>query len=163
MIRSAIRRTASSISNQLNWWCNVIDERLGPGQHVGHRVVAPIAFGFDAIQRRPATLFVVVRQILGHVEEPLEVVLVVAIVFDDQLALGVGHAAAASALAFDSAVVVSGSFVVDFDLIEHRVVFHLLLDAFLQRHERQLQNFHRLDHPRCKHLLLSQLHLLAER
>ncbi len=45
---------------------------------------------------------------------------------------------------------------VDFDLIEDRVVLHLLLDAFLQRHERQLQDLHRLDHPRCKHLLLSQ-------
>ena len=48
------------------------------------------------------------------------------------------------------------------DLVEARIVFHLLLDAFLQRHQRQLQNFHRLDHPRCKHLLLSQLHLLAK-
>ena len=56
----------------------------------------------------------------------------------------------------------SGSFGVDLDLVEHRVVFHFLFDAFLQRHQRQLQDFHRLDHPRCKHLLLSQLHLLAE-
>ncbi len=51
---------------------------------------------------------------------------------------------------------------VDLELIEHRVVFHFLLDALLQCHERQLQNLHRLDHPRCKHLLLSQLHLLAK-
>ena len=57
----------------------------------------------------------------------------------------------------------SGSSASTLDLLEHRIVFHLLLDAFLQRHQRQLQNFHRLDHPRCKHLLLSQLHLLAER
>ena len=91
--------------------------------------------------------------------EPLEVVLVVAVVFDDQLALGVGSRLIGRARSSGGG---SGSFVVDFDLIEHRVVFHLLLDAFLQRHQRQLQNFHRLDHPRCKHLLLSQLHLLAE-
>ena len=109
--------------------------------------------------RRPATLLVVVRQILGHVEEPLEIVFVVAVVFDDQLALGVGHAARrlrSSAGGFRLVLV-------DLDLVEHRVVFHLLLDAFLQCHQRQLQDFHRLDHPRCKHLLLSQLHLLAER
>ncbi len=74
----------------------VIDQRLGPGQHVGHRIVAAIAFLLDAIHRRPATLLVVVRQILGHVDEPLEVVLVVAVVFDDQLALGVGDAAGAA-------------------------------------------------------------------
>ena len=55
----------------------VVDERLGPGQHVGHRVVPAVAFLLDAIERRPATLLVVVRQILGHVQQPLEVVLVV--------------------------------------------------------------------------------------
>ena len=48
------------------------------------------------------------------------------------------------------------------DLVEDRVVFHLLLDAFLECHDGQLQDLHRLDHPRRKHLLLSQLHLLAE-
>ena len=136
-------------------------QRLRPGEHVRHRVVPPVALGLDPIHARPTTLFVVVRQILGHVQQAFEVVGVVGAVFDDQLPLGVGHR---GRMRFFLAFGRLGDLVlVRLDLVEARIVFHLLLDAFLQGHQRQLQNFHRLDHPRCKHLLLSQLHLLTER
>ena len=50
--------------------------------------------------------------------------------------------------------------VVDF---ERLVVLDLLFDPLLERHHRQLQDLHRLDHARRKHLLLRQPHFLAER
>ena len=46
--------------------------------------------------------------------------------------------------------------------LQHRVLFHLLLDPLLQGQDRQLQNLHRLDHPRRQHLLLHQSEVLAE-
>ncbi len=36
--------------------------------------------------------------------------------------------------------------------LQHRILVHFLFDAFLQRHDRQLQNLHRLDHPRSQFL-----------
>ena len=47
--------------------------------------------------------------------------------------------------------------------LQHRVLLDLLLDAFLQRQDGQLQNLHRLDHPRRQHLLLHQAKVLPER
>ena len=57
-----------------------------PSRRAGGRLRASMRF-----MRRPATLFVVVGQILGHVQQALEVVLVVRCRLDDQLALGVGR------------------------------------------------------------------------
>jgi hypothetical protein len=47
--------------------------------------------------------------------------------------------------------------------LERLVVLDLLLDPLFERLERQLQDLHRLDHARRKHLLLRHPHVLAER
>ena len=47
-------------------------------------------------------------------------------------------------------------------LLQQRVFLHFLLDPFLQRQDRQLQDFHRLDHAGCEHLLLHHPQFLAE-
>src|SRR5579864_3306722 len=45
-----------------------------------------------------------------------------------------------------------GGFAFAFLELEHRVALQLLLDAFLQRRQRQLEDFHALDHPRRQEL-----------
>ena len=47
--------------------------------------------------------------------------------------------------------------------LEGLVVLDLLFDPLLKGHDRQLQDLHRLDHARRKHLLLRHPHFLAER
>ena len=48
--------------------------------------------------------------------------------------------------------------VVAFAELEDRVVLKLLLDAFLQRHQRQLEDLHGLDHARREQLPLLHPH-----
>ena len=47
--------------------------------------------------------------------------------------------------------------------LQHRILLHLLLDPLLQRQDGQLQDLHRLDHPRRQHLLLHEPQVLTER
>jgi hypothetical protein len=47
--------------------------------------------------------------------------------------------------------------------LQHRILLHLLLDPLLELHDRQLEDLHRLDHPRSQHLLLNESEILAER
>ena len=44
----------------------------------------------------------------------------------------------------------SGRVGIDFLQLQDRILLHLLLDPLLQRHDRQLQDLHRLDHPRSQ-------------
>ena len=94
---------------------------------------------------------VVVGQIVAHVEQAFEILLVVVLFVDNQLALVVGGGIGIFAfLRFVGQVAIA---LLD---LQERILVHLRFDAFLERLQRQLQNLHRLDHPRCKHLLLSE-------
>ena len=134
----------------------IVDKRFRAGHHIGHRVVATISLVLHLIQRRAAPLFVIVWQIVCHIQQPLEVLFVVVVLIDNEFLLAFGGSIRIDFF-LDGDVFFGRGFLVRlFNLVEHRIVFHLLFDALLQGHDRQLQDFHRLDHPRCKHLLLSQ-------
>ena len=47
-------------------------------------------------------------------------------------------------------------------LFEHDVILQLLFDAVVERHDRQLENLHRLDHARSQLHLLAHLHVLRK-
>ncbi len=135
----------------------VVLQRLRPGDHVGHGVVLALALFFQSGAGRPRPFFEVVGPLLVHIEQPLEIVLVVLGLIDDQLSLfGRGS------VGIDGFGGLFRQVEIFLLQVEHRVFLNLLLDAFLQRHDRQLQDLHRLDHARCKHLLLHQPHFLTK-
>ena len=101
-----------------------------------------------------------VGPLLVHVQEPLEVTLVGVRLVDHQLALFLGGGVGRLAILRSASSAGGSGLFLEF---EHRVFFHLLLDPLLQRQDRQLQDLHRLDHPRRQHLLLHQPEILTER
>ena len=132
-------------------------QRLRAIDHVGHRVVLAIPCLGHARGGRPAALLEVVGPLLIHVQEPLEVGLVVFRFIDDEFPLfGRGSIGVGSLDLF------IGQVRILLDQFQRLVLLHLLLDALLQGHHRQLQDLHRLDHPRRQHLLLNQSQLLSE-
>ena len=139
----------------------VILQRLGPGDHVGHRVELAFAGLLDLAPRRMGALLEVVRPLLVHLHQPLEILLVRVGLVDHQFAFflagGVGR------LTLLQLGPLGGKLRLLLHQLEHRILFHLLLDPFLERQDRQLQNLHRLDHPRRQHLLLHESEVLAER
>ncbi len=136
----------------------VILQRLRAGNHVGHRVVRPLAFFFQPGARRLGPLLEVVGPLLVHVEQALEIFLVVLVLVDDQLTLFFRRCVGIHRLGR-----LLRQIEVLFLQLEGGILLHLLFDAFLQRHDRQLQNLHRLDHAGCQHLLLHHPQFLSER
>ena len=138
-------------------------ERLRPFDHVGHGVEVAVARLLDLRRRGTAPVVVAVGVLAGPIVGALEVGLVRMILVHDQRllvdrplrhvgrGLGGGHHRLGGAV---------GARVVE---LQGLVVLDLLLDALLERHHRQLQDLHRLDHARRKHLLLRHPHFLAER
>ena len=139
----------------------VVLQGLGPGDHVRHRVQFALAGLFHLVARGVRTLFEVVGPLLVHVEQTLEVPLVRVGFVDHQLAFflagGVGRQAILRRRLLGRRLRLF------FGQLEHGILFHLLLDPFLERQDGQLQNLHRLDHPRRQHLLLNESKILAER
>ena len=129
----------------------IVLQRLRPRHHVGHGVVLAGAFFFDPGARRPRAFLEMIGELFVHVEQPLEVVLVVLVFVDNQLALFFGGSV--GVLDVERFV---GQVAIFFGQVQDRVLLDLLLDALLQRHDGQLQDLHRLDHARCQHLLLNQ-------
>jgi hypothetical protein len=97
-----------------------------------------------------------VLQELADLGEPLKVFVAVAVVLDDQSLFIFGKLAM---LVFGNVLGMLG-FTVVFGLaeLEDGVVLELLFDAFLQRHQRQLEDLHRLDHARREQLALLHAH-----
>ncbi len=135
----------------------VLVQRLRPIDHVGHRVVLPIPFFRQA--RADGRLRS--SKWSGHSSSmfsnrsksaSLSFVLV-----DDQLALFGSRRVGISRLdRFGRQIGIL------FDQLQRLVFLHFLFDPFLQGHDRQLQDFHRLDHARREHLLLNQPQFLSE-
>lgn len=88
---------------------------------------------------------------LVHSEKPLEIVLAPPPPVDHQLAFlirfGVGQ--------FPVFEIV-GKVRIHLLQFKNGVLLKLLVDTLLQRQDRQLENLHRLDHPRRQHLLLGE-------
>ena len=142
----------------------VIAERLGSLDHVGHHVEVAVARLLDLGRRWTAPVVVAVGILRRPVVRTLEVGLIGMVLIDDQrplvhwplrhrrLCLG-AHWSSLSGPGLLAGLV----------HLQRLVVLDLLLDPLLERHHRQLQNLHRLDHARRKHLLLRHPHFLAER
>ena len=142
----------------------VIAERLRPLSHVGHDVEIPIAGLLDLRSGRAAAIVVTVGVFVGPIVGPLEVCLVRMILVDDQRLLVDGpFDRRRLGIADEPHRLRDGAVLPGLLHLERLVVLDLLLDPLLQRHHRQLQDFHRLDHARRKHLLLRHPHFLAER
>ena len=102
-----------------------------------------------------------VGPLLVHLHQPLEVVLVAGRFVDDQLAFLVGGGIGRILpFAFGSFRRQIGIVLLQ---IEHGIFLDLLLDPLLQGQDRQLQNLHRLDHPRRQNLFLHHPQVLTER
>ena len=158
MIRSAMARSFGIELEPAQLIVEVVLQRLRAGGHVGHRVVLALAFLLDAAPRGPGVLLEMVGPLLVHLQQPLEVLLVAGRLVDDQLALflgrGVGRRLGLDRLRRQVGVLLAH--------LEDRVLLHLLLDPLLQGQDRQLEDLHRLDHPRSQHLLLNQPEFLTE-
>ena len=106
-------------------------------------------------------LLEVVGPLLVHLHQALEVVLVAVRLVDDQLAFFLGGGVGGRLL-LGRVGRLGGQVRVFVLQLQHRVLLDLLLDALFQGQDRQLQNLHRLDHPRRQHLLLHQSKVLSE-
>ncbi len=84
-----------------------------------------------------------VLQILADLGEPVEILGLVRVLLDDQGLLALGKLLAVGLL-----VRVGGGVRLAFILtkLQDGVVLQLLLDPFLQRHQRKLKDLHALDH-----------------
>jgi hypothetical protein len=122
--------------------------------------VLALAGFFHLVAGGARPLLEMIRPLLIHLQQPLEVVLVALALVDDQLAL----VFAGGVRGLDQLLLFPFDPTVGFLLLQlqDRVLFHLLLDPLLQGHDRQLQNLHGLDHPRSQHLLLHHAEFLAE-
>ena len=129
----------------------VVVQRFGARRDVRHGVVLPVGLLLHTIHRSPRTLVKIVRHLAIQIQQPLEVDFIVRLLPHDHLSFrlrgGIG-------------VLAIGGFLGGWQLLlsqfQDRILVHFLLDSLLERHDRQLQNLHRLDHPR-RHLL--DLHL----
>ena len=135
----------------------VVLKRLRPVGHVGHGVVPPLALLLNAVPRRPGALLEVVRPFLVHLQEPLEVLFVAGGLVDHQLPLLVGRGV--GRLGLD---LLGRQVGILLPHLQDRVLLHLLLDPLFQRQDRQLEDLHRLDHPRSQYLLLNLPEFLTE-
>ena len=129
--------------------------RLG----VGHQVMTTIGVFLDPVGRPFERLVKRVGQLGNHILQTFEILLVVVLVVDDQFFF----IFAASVFGWEFVFGFVRSQRIDIQLLEQRILIHLLFDAFLQRKGRQLQNLHRLDHPRCQLLSLQLSGLKAHR
>ena len=106
-------------------------------------------------------LLEVLRILLIHLHQPLEIALIRVRFVDHQLPLFVGRCV--RRLAIIDLDLLCGSLRLFLLHLQNRVLFHLLFDSLLQRQNRQLQDLHRLDHPRRQHLLLHHSEILTKR
>ena len=129
----------------------MIVQRRGPGRHVGHRIVIPLASLRDPVCRGPTRLeHVVIRPVWLDRLEPFEVFRVVALAVNNQFLL--------FDLNFRNRLDLRRLGPVNhfrFRILQGHVLRFFLLDPGFEFLSLHLQDFHRLDHPR------SQLHLLA--
>ncbi len=136
----------------------IVLQRLRTIDHVGHRVVLAVAFFVDASGRGAAALLEVVGPLLVHVAAAAR----------NRPRCSSFRRRPARALRAserrDSELLdfFLGQIGIFLDQFERLVFLHLLLDALLQGHDRQLQDFHRLDHARRQHLLLNEPQFLSE-
>ncbi len=107
-----------------------------------------------------APLLEVVGPLLVHLHQALEVVLVAVRLVNDQFAFFLGGGVRGRLVGRLDRL--GGQVRVVLQQIEDRVLLDLLLDPLFQGEDRQLQNLHRLDHPRREHLLLQQSKVLSE-
>ena len=158
MIRSHICRSGRVQVEPAQLIVQIVLQRLRPGDHVGHGVVLPLAFLF-----RPACWRACERSSKwsGHSSS----------MFISRSKSSSLFFVSSTTSSRSSTVGASGFGGLDFFfrqigifvlLLEQRVFLHLLLDPLLQGHDRQLQDLHRLDHARRKHLLLHHPQFLAE-
>jgi len=94
-----------------------------------------------------------VLEILGDLRQPLEVIGLLGVFIDDQRLLAFGIIRPLRRL-FGDVRVMSPRFGLVFAKLENRIRLEFLLNAFLQRHQRQLENLHALDHARREELAL---------
>ena len=147
----------------------VVGEGFGPFGHVGHGIEVAVAGLVDLRRRGPAAIVVGIGIQVRPVIRPFEVGLVGVLLVDDQRPLvdrlgrclrpGFRLAARHIRRRGPTGRLIEPRLI----HLEGLVVLDLLLDPLLERHHRQLQDLHRLDHARRKHLLLRHPHFLAER
>ncbi len=103
----------------------------------------------------------VIGPVLVHRHQAVEI-LFVAFLADDQLGLGVLRLRGLLGRRLRGLDVFLGGLrrvlVLGALELEDRVLLQLLFDAFLEGHDRQLQDLHRLDHARSQNHLLLQPH-----
>ena len=140
----------------------VVEERLGPLLHVGHRVEIAIGRFVDPACRRPAAVVVGVGILVRPIVRPFEVGLIGMLLVDDEWLLVHRPLRDGRKLGDRRTGLTAARVTLGLLHLERFVVLNLLFDPFLERLERQLQDLHRLDHARRKHLLLRHPHFLAE-
>ncbi len=135
----------------------VVLQGLRSADHIGHRVVPPGRFLFDPVGRGPAAFLEVARPLFIHVQQPLEVVLVIPRFVDDQFFFGIRRRIRILVL-----VLFLRQVRIPFVFFQDRVFLNLLLDPLLQSQNRQLQDLHGLDHAWRQHLFLDQSQFLSK-
>ena len=107
-------------------------------------------------------LLEVVGPLLVHLHQPFEVGLVAGRFVDDQLALLLGRRVG-RILSLGLVGISGGQIGIVLLQFEDGILPHFLLDPLLQGQDGQLQNLHRLDHPRRQNLFLHHPQVLTER
>ena len=107
-------------------------------------------------------LFEVVGPLLVHLHQALEILFVLGRFVDDQFALLLAGRVG-RILPFSFVAGLRGQIGIVLLQFQNGIFPHFLLDPLLQGQDRQLQNLHRLDHPRRQNLLLDHPHVLTER
>ena len=158
--RLAIRRLEVVVGELV---VEVVGEGFGPLDHVGHDVEVAIAGLLDLGRRGAAAVVVGVRVFVRPVVGPFEVGLVGMVLVDDQRPFVDGPLGGRLRGVGDGHDRLGAPLLAGLLDLQRLVVLDLLLDPFLEGHDRELEDLHRLDHARRKHLLLRHPHFLAER
>jgi hypothetical protein len=97
-----------------------------------------------------------VLEIFADLGQPIEILGLAGIFFDDQSPFALGKFLAA-AFGFGPLGRGFAGLLIPLAHLQNRVILQFLLDSLFQGHQRELQNLHALDHPRRQELP----HLLA--
>ena len=126
----------------------IIIERLGPLERVGHQVVLTVGVFLDPVARS-TEIVKRIGHVIAHVLKTLEILGIRGILANDQLPLVLGLRGLRLLVPLRLLV---RQVLVPLCNFEHRILRHLLLDPLLKRLDRQLKDLHRLDHPRSQFL-----------
>ena len=125
-------------------------------------LVLAVAVFADLIGREAiARQIVVIGNVLRHLQKPLEIGFIAVGIVDNEFLFG-NWLFVDFNMRFIRRLFGGRYEGIAVGIFQAGVIDEFLIDAVLQRHDRQLQNFHGLDHPRSQLHLLAHLHRLRK-